>query len=227
MRLNAYLARAGVTSRRKADELIKAGRVMVNGEAGQLNTDVSPDDRVELDGRAVGAQKLRYILMNKPKGTLSTLKDPHGRKKILDLLSISERVVPVGRLDYDTTGAILLTNDGDLANKLMHPSSEFKKTYIAEVEGQITQEKLDNLQKGVRLEDGISAPAEARQTGKKVELVIHEGRKHQVKRMLAAVGLEVTALHRSAYGPLRVQGLQPGSWRDLSEKEIKALSVVK
>lgn len=231
MRLNAYLARAGIASRREADEFIKTGRVRINGEAGRLNTKVNEEDVVELDGKPIRRQVLRYILINKPKGTLTTVKDPHGRKKILDMLSISERVVPVGRLDYDTTGALLLTNDGQLAHKLMHPSFEVKKTYLATVTGQITEDKLNQLRSGIRLDDGLTAPAKAllvrgpssHKEGGVIELTIHEGRKHQVKRMLAAVGLEVNALHRSSYANLTADDLSPGKWRDLTKEEIRNL----
>jgi 23S rRNA pseudouridine2605 synthase len=227
MRLNAYLARAGVASRRGADKLIESGRVKVNGQPGRLNDDVSDDDNVELDGKPILAQKLRYILLNKPAGYITTLKDPHDRRKISDLVKISERVVPVGRLDYDTTGILLLTNDGKLAHALMHPSFEIDKVYEAEVEGTINQEILNKLSNGITLEDGKTSPAKVRQLdGNKVELTIHEGRKHQVKRMLEAVGLPVKKLHRSQYGPLNVQGLKPGQWRDLSEEEILRLQEV-
>lgn len=228
MRLNAYLARAGVASRRGADHLIKAGRVKVNSRPGELNSEVTDTDRVELDGEVVQAQKLRYILINKPAGVVTTLHDPQGRRKILDLLSISERVVPVGRLDYDTTGALLLTNDGELAHRLMHPSFEFNKVYEAEVSGRITEEKLEKLRNGIKLEDGKTAQAKAREiSGSKVELIIHEGRKHQVKRMLMAVGLTITRLHRSKYGPLTVDGLKAGGWRELTPGEVKQIKVVK
>ncbi|MBA3757531.1 rRNA pseudouridine synthase [Candidatus Saccharibacteria bacterium] len=228
MRLNAFLARAGITSRRKADELIKAGRVTVNGKNGQLNSNVDQNDQVALDGKAVGAQKLRYILINKPTGTVTTLKDPHGRKKIIDLVNISERVVPVGRLDWDTTGALLLTNDGELANQLMHPSFKVNKTYTATVQGELTEDKLNKLRRGVMLDDGPSAPAQVRAlTSSKIEIIIHEGRNHLVKRMLGTVDLKVTALHRSIYEELDLTELRPGQWRDLTKKEILQLRMVK
>lgn len=224
MRLNAYLARAGAASRRGADELIRAGRVSVNGQIGQLNSQVSDTDKVELDGQEVSLQNPRYILLYKPAGYVTTLKDEKGRRKILDLLSISERVVPVGRLDYDTTGAILLTNDGELAHKLMHPSFEVDKVYEAEVDGEVTGKILNMLSIGMDLKDGRTAPAKARRLAdNKVELTIHEGRNHQVKRMLAAVGLPVVRLHRSKYGSLALDGLKPGQWRDLSADELKLL----
>lgn len=224
MRLNAFLARAGVASRRGADRLIKAGRVSVNGRQGQLNDDVSDIDDVKVNGRRVGAQKLRYILLYKPAGYITTLKDPENRVKVTDLVKIDERVVPVGRLDFNTTGAILLTNDGELTNKLTHPSFEVDKVYEAEVDGAVTDETLNKLSNGITLEDGKTAPARTKKlTDNKLELTIHEGRNHQVKRMLAAVGLETKKLHRSQYGPLTLEGLKPGRWRELTETELSTL----
>src|SRR5438067_12102762 len=211
VRLNAYLARAGVASRRGADELIKAGRVRVNGEAGALNTFVEAGDRVELDGRALEPQALAYVLLHKPAGVVTTARDPHGRPTVVDLVDRPERVVPVGRLDADTTGALLLTNDGPLAHRLAHPRYEVEKVYEAEVEGRPDDEALRRLAEGVELEDGRTAPARVRPLEPStIELAIHEGRKHQVKRMLAAVGLPVRRLHRSRYAGLTVEGLEPG-----------------
>lgn len=169
-------------------------------------------------------RKSRYTLLYKPAGYLTTLKDPHGRRKVSDLVKVEERVVPVGRLDYDTTGVLLLTNDGQLAHRLMHPSFEVDKIYEAEVEGDITNRILNMLSVGIDLDDGRAAPAKARKlVSNKIELIIHEGRKHQVKRMLAAAGLEVINLHRRQYGPLTLEGLKPGQWRDLTEDELKLL----
>jgi 23S rRNA pseudouridine2605 synthase len=224
MRLNAYLAKAGITSRRGADELIKAGRVKVNGSAGRLNSEVNDSDKVSLDGRQVKMRKSRYILLNKPAGYITSLKDPEGRQKVTDLVDIEERVVPVGRLDYNTSGVLLMTNDGMLSHRLMHPSFEINKVYEADVQGTITDELLNNLSNGIKLEDGMTAPAKARKiSNDKIELVIHEGRKRQVRRMLAAVGLQVVKLHRPKYGPLDLSGLKPGEWRDLTEAELKLL----
>lgn len=224
MRLNAFLARAGVTSRRGADELIKSGRVIVNGKTGQLNDNVSEDDVVKIDDKQIKLRKSRYILLNKPAGYITTLKDPHGRRKVTDLVKIDERIVPVGRLDYDTTGVLVLTNDGQLAHRLMHPSFNVEKTYEAEVRGNITKEILNKLSIGVDLEDGKTAPARVKKLSEdKIELVIHEGRTHQVKRMLAAVGLETVSLHRRQYGPLTLAGLKSGQWREISEEEIQSL----
>src|SRR3954451_7546895 len=181
MRLNAYLARAGVASRRKADELIKAGRVTVNGERGELNTFVERHDRVEVDGERVTAQELAYVLLHKPAGTVTTASDPQGRRTVLDLVDHPARVVPVGRLDYGTTGALLLTNDGELAHRLAHPRYEVEKVYEAEVDGRPNDEVLQRLRDGIELDDGPTAPAKVRRLGPyTIELTIHEGRKHQV-----------------------------------------------
>lgn len=224
MRLNAYLARAGVASRRGADGLIKAGRVSVNGKIGQLNDVIKEGDDVRVNGRRVSKQMLRYILLFKPAGYVTTVKDPEGRVKVTDLVKIPERVVPVGRLDFNTTGALLLTNDGELTNKLMHPSFEVDKVYEAEVKGNISDKILNMLSDGIELEEGITTPAKTRKLAtNKIEIIIHEGRHHQVKRMLMATGLHVHKLHRPKYGQLDLNGLKPGHWRDLTLKEISAL----
>jgi len=225
VRLNAYLARAGVASRRKADELIKAGRVTVNGEPGRLNTFVDRRDRVELDGRPLARQPLTYVLLHKPAGVVTTVSDPQGRDTVVELVAgLETRVVPVGRLDADTTGALLLTNDGELAHRLAHPRYEVEKVYVAEVEGEPGDAALRRLEQGIELDDGPTAPARARRLGPHhVELSIHEGRKHQVKRMLAEVGHPVTRLHRSAYAGLRLEGLEPGQWRELEPFEVERL----
>ena len=224
MRLNAYLARAGVASRRGADALIKRGRVSINGPLGQLNSRVKVGDSVKLDGHPLQAQSPRYILLYKPAGTVTTLKDPEGRLKVTDLVKIPQRVVPVGRLDFNTTGALLLTNDGELAHRLMHPSFEVDKIYEAEIRGEATPEILNKLSIGVKLEDGVAAPAKVRKISQnKIELTIHEGHKHQVKRMLSAVDLPVQKLHRSKYGSLDLNGLKSGHWRELTKQELSQL----
>ena len=166
MRLNAYLARAGVASRRGADELIKAGRVRVNGEPGLLNTFVAQGDAVELDGRPLAPQRLAYLLLHKPAGVVTTARDPHGRPTVVELVPPEPRVVPVGRLDADTTGALLLTNDGALAHRLAHPRYEVEKVYEAEVEGAPDDAELRRLEQGVDLDDGRTAPARARRLGR-------------------------------------------------------------
>jgi 23S rRNA pseudouridine2605 synthase len=224
MRLNAYLARAGVASRRRADELIKAGRVRVNGEPGQLNTFVSSFDVVEVDGKPVRAQRLVYVLLHKPAGTVTTAHDPQGRATVVELVDLPERVVPVGRLDVDTTGALLLTNDGPLAHRLAHPRYGVEKTYVVDVEGVPGDATLRRLEQGVQLDDGPTAPARVRRlTPSTLELAIHEGRNRQVKRMLESVGHPVRRLHRSAYAGLTLDGLAPGSWRELVPDELRRL----
>jgi 23S rRNA pseudouridine2605 synthase len=227
VRLNAYLARAGVASRRAADELIKAGRVRVNGETGQLNTFVGSGDRVEVDGRPVSAQRLAYVLLHKPAGTVTTVHDPEGRPTVVELVGLAERVVPVGRLDVDTTGALLLTNDGALAHRLAHPRYGVEKVYEVEVEGEPDDEVLRRLADGVELDDGRTAPARARRLARsEIELTLHEGRNRQVKRMCAAVGHPVRRLHRSRYAGLTVEGIEPSEWRELTPDELKRLAAV-
>jgi 23S rRNA pseudouridine2605 synthase len=224
MRLNAWLARAGVASRRGADELIKAGRVTVNGEPGELNTFVGSRDRVELDGKPLAKQQLAYVLLHKPAGVVTTARDPQGRPTVVGLVGHPARVVPVGRLDADTTGVLLLTNDGELAHRLAHPRYEVDKVYVAEVEGDPSREALAAVESGVELEDGRTAPARARRLGPhRVELTIHEGRKHQVKRMLEAVGNPVRSLHRESYAELTLEGLEPGAWGELEPFEVERL----
>jgi len=224
VRLNAYLARAGVASRRRADELIKAGRVTVNSEPGQLNTFVEDADRVEVDGAPVAPQRLAYVLLNKPPGVVTTARDPHRRPTVVDLVRHEARVVPVGRLDADTTGALVLTNDGPLAHRLAHPRYGVEKVYDVEVEGEPTEDQLERLRTGVDLDDGRTAPARARRTGaNRLELALHEGRKHQVKRMCAAVGLPVVRLHRPRYAGLELGDLAEGEWRELTDDEVGRL----
>jgi 23S rRNA pseudouridine2605 synthase len=224
MRLNAYLARSGVSSRRGADELIRAGRVRVNGEVADFATFVGARDRVEVNGRSVEPQALTYVLLHKPAGFVTTARDPHGRPTVVDLVGHERRVVPVGRLDADTTGALLLTNDGPLAHRLMHPRYQVDKVYEVDVEGRPGEDSLRRLAEGVELEDGVTAPARVRPLGaNRIELTIHEGKKHQVKRMCEAVGHPVRRLHRSVYAGLTLDGLEPGDWRELTAAEAKAL----
>ena len=224
MRLNAYLARAGIASRRAPEEVIRAGRVTVNGRHAALTTVVQPGDRVEVDGKPIEPEPLAYVLLHKPAGVVTTARDPHGRPTVVGLVDHEQRLVPVGRLDADTTGALLLTNDGDLAHRLMHPRYEVDKVYVAEVEGSPGPDALQQLAEGVVLDDGPTAPAVARGLGPgRVELTLHEGRKHQVKRMLEAVGHPVSRLHRSRYAGLDLQGLAAGRWRELSAEEIEHL----
>jgi 23S rRNA pseudouridine2605 synthase len=224
VRLNAYLARTGIASRRASEELIRAGRVTVNGETAGLATFVERGDRVEVDGVEVTLEPRTYVLLNKPAGVVTTARDPQGRPTVVGLVGHERRVVPVGRLDFDTTGVLLLTNDGPLAHRLMHPRYEVDKIYEVDVEGEPSDEALELLARGVELDDGPTAPAGVRRLAPaRLELTIHEGRKHQVKRMLAAVGHPVTRLHRSFYAGLTADGLEPGQWRELSREEVARL----
>jgi len=173
----------------------------------------------------VARQRLRYVLLHKPTGVVTTARDPQGRPTVVAIVPHEPRVVPVGRLDTDTTGALLLTNDGQLAHRLAHPRYGVEKTYVADVEGDPDDDALRKLREGVDLDDGPTAPARARRLGPgRVELVLHEGRKHQVKRMLAAVGHPVIRLHRSAYAGLTLEGLEPAEWRELEPAEVQRLN---
>jgi 23S rRNA pseudouridine2605 synthase len=224
VRLNAYLARAGIASRRKSDELIKAGRVRVNGEPGQLNTFVSGRDVVEVDGERVAKQALAHVLLHKPAGVVTTASDPQRRPTVVGLVEHAAKVVPVGRLDVDTTGALLLTNDGPLAHRLAHPRYGVDKVYEVETWKQPTDDVLRQLAEGIELDDGPTAPARVRRlSGARFELVLHEGRNRQVRRMVEAVGHRVRHLHRSVYAGLSLDGLAPGEWRELTASEVERL----
>ncbi len=234
MRLNRFLARAGAAqSRRKAEELIEAGRVRVNGEvAAKLATQVVPGiDAVELDGHAVELPAGHaYLMLHKPAGYVTSAHDPHASRTVFELVDRAAHpgLAYVGRLDADTTGLLLFTDDGALVHALTHPKHHVDKVYEARVQGVLDEAALDMLRRGVMLEDGMTAPAEARvlSRGRRaavVELRIHEGRKRQVKRMLAAVGHPVETLHRSAFGPLSLGALAPGACRELSAAELAAL----
>jgi 23S rRNA pseudouridine2605 synthase len=224
MRLNAYLARAGVASRRGADELIEAGRVSVNGARGELNTFVERGDEVRVDGAPVAPQRLRHVLLHKPRGTITTARDPQGRSTVVDLVGGDVRVVPVGRLDRDTSGVLLLTNDGALAHRLAHPRYEVEKVYVADVDGEPDDAVVRMLAAGVELEDGRTAPARVRRRGpSRLELGLHEGRNRQVRRMLEAVGHPVARLRRTRYAGLGTGRLRPGEHRDLTRAEVASL----
>lgn len=213
-----------MASRRRADELIKSGRVTVNGRPGELNDFVGGRDVVEVDGERVSPQELAYVLLHKPAGVVTTAQDPQGRPTVVDLVDHPARVMPVGRLDADTTGALLLTNDGELAHRLAHPRYEVDKVYEVEVEGDPDAEALRRLAEGLELEDGRTAPAQVRRLGpSRIELTIHEGRKHQVKRMCEAVGHAVLRLNRSRYAGLDLSGLARGEWRELTPSEVAGL----
>jgi len=229
-RLQKVLARAGFGSRRACEILIDAGRVEVNGEVAGLGRRIDPErDRVTVDGVTVAVRSgLVYYLLNKPARVVTTAHDPEGRPTVVDLVPAEPRVFPVGRLDWDTEGLLVLTNDGDLAHGLTHPSRGVPKTYLAEVAGIPGRGALRRLREGVDLEDGRTAPARARVTGTTpqgaaLELVIHEGRNRQVRRMCEAVGHPVRRLVRTRFGPLRDHRLAPGQWRSLTQAEIRSL----
>ncbi len=228
MRLAKFLAHAGVASRRKAEEIIRAGKVTVGGEVvTDPARDVDELSQVAVGGRMLSGEEDRLVLMlNKPAGVVSTAKDTHGRRTVLDLVNVrGARLYPVGRLDADTTGLILLTNDGELANALTHPRFEVPKTYLARVSGGTVGERaLRELREGVQLDDGRTSPAKVRQVDPGVlEITIHEGRKRQVRRMLEAVGRRVVELRRVRFGPLGLGDLQPGRSRRLSAGEVDRL----
>jgi 23S rRNA pseudouridine2605 synthase len=228
MRLAKYLANAGVASRRACEPMIRAGRVTLNGEpVTDPARDVSPGDAVAVDGKPVAhddAERVVYAL-NKPAGVVSTARDPQGRPTVVTMVPQTERLYPVGRLDIDTTGLILLTNEGDLAHRLTHPSFEVEKTYRAVVGGPPVREpELRALRDGVVLDDGRTAPARVRRVAADtIEITIHEGRKRQVKRMCEAVGHPVKRLERVAFGPLSLGDLARGRWRKLDAGEVQAL----
>ncbi len=224
MRLAKYLAHAGVASRRASEDIIRSGRVTVNGDPVEDPArDVTDTDRIELDGTALEQEPRVVYMLNKPKGVVSTASDTHNRPTLTDLIGGSRRLYPVGRLDQDTTGLILLTNDGELANRLMHPSYEVPRTYRATVKGALTEGDLKRLREGIELDDGKTAPARVRMVGDQVELTIREGRKRQVRRMLEEIGNPVLELERTALGPLRLEGLKRGQHRELTPAEVETL----
>jgi len=226
MRLGKHLAHSGVASRRGAEAVVAEGRVTVDGDVvTDPARDVTGQEAIVVDGERVRVDGARVVYaVNKPGGVVSTARDTHGRRTVVDLVSSSRRLYPVGRLDADTTGLILLTNDGDLAYALTHPSFEVPRTYRARIEGRLDERALRALREGIELEDGRTAPARVRRVNAhEVELTIHEGRKRQVKRMLAAVGHPVIALQRVGFGPLRLGELAPGKHRRLTAAEIERL----
>jgi len=226
VRLAKYLAHAGVASRRAAERIVADGRVAVDGAVVRDPArDVDEDDGVLVDGRPVHTAAPVVYVLNKPPGVVSTARDPQGRRTVVDLVTAGERLYPVGRLDADTTGLILLTNDGALAHRLTHPSFEVPRTYRATVERPPVREPaLRALREGVELEDGRTAPAAVRRLAPdRLELTVHEGRKRQVRRMCEAVGHPVKALERVAFGPLRLGGLELGEHRRLRPAEVERL----
>ena len=231
IRLQKYLADAGVASRRKCEEYIAKGRVEVNGQVVTVpGTKINGGEMVKVDGKEIRREhKKVYILLNKPVGYISTAKDQFSRKTVLDLTdTVKERIYPVGRLDYDTSGLIILTNDGELTNMLTHPSHEIGKVYRAVIDGSLRDDDINRLKTGVDIEDYTTAPADVRvlRSSKKqsvVEITIHEGRNRQVRRMFEVLGYAVLHLKRTAIGPIAVQGLEEGKWRYLSKNEVESL----
>ena len=225
-RLQKVLAGAGLGSRRHCESLIEAGRVTVNGRTAELGMRVDAErDEVRVDGTRISLGRgLVYYLLNKPRGVVVTASDPEGRPTVLELVPPQPRVFPVGRLDLDTEGLLILTNDGDLAQHLTHPSSGVEKEYLAELDAPLTASQLRRLRDGVMLEDGMTAPARAAPVAPRaLRLVIHEGRNRQVRRMCAAVGRQVLRLVRTRIGPVADRRLGPGQWRPLTLDEVRSL----
>ncbi len=230
-RLQKYLSSCGIASRRKSEELILAGKVKVNGVVvRELGTKVSDKDEVEVENMEVYRKQKEYYLLYKPEKTICSVSDDKGRVTVVDLIETNEKIFPVGRLDYDTTGLLLLTNDGGLTNKLTHPKGSIEKTYIAKVSGLVTGKEIHELENGIEL-DGVKtkkARAKLKKMDKKnnksyVELTITEGRNHQVKNMFAALGHKVIKLKRTNYAFFNLEGLKTGEYRRLSTKEVKQL----
>lgn len=230
-RLQKYLSSCGIASRRKSEELILAGKVKVNGKVvTELGTKVSEKDEVEVENMEVYRKEKEYYLLYKPEKTICSVSDDKGRTTVVDLIETNEKIFPVGRLDYDTTGLLLLTNDGELTNKLTHPKGFVEKTYIAKVSGIVNGKEIHELEEGIEL-DGVKtkkARAKLKKVDKKnnksyVELTITEGRNHQVKNMFAAIGHKVLKLKRSSYAFFDLEGMKIGEYRRLTTKEVKQL----
>lgn len=233
MRLQKYLASCGVASRRKCEELILNGKIEVNGSTVfELGTKVNPDkDEVKYNGKVVKLEDEKiYILLNKPIGYVTTAKEQFGRDMVLDLVKVNKRIVPVGRLDMYTSGALILTNDGDFVNKLTHPSHEIDKTYNVTLKGIVSKEEIEKLQNGVEIDDGyVTKPAKVKilkideeKKISRIQITIHEGKNRQVRKMCEAVGKRVLALHRCKIGTLDVKDLKLGEWRYLSKREVES-----
>ena len=230
-RLQKVIAASGLTSRRKAEELIVAGKVKVDGEViTELGYKVNDNSKIEVDGLKLNKEDKVYYLLNKPRGVVTTTHDDKGRKTVIDLIEDDIRIYPIGRLDYDTTGALLLTNDGEFANYMMHPKNEVDKVYIAKINGFLLPSDIMSLKKGVVIE-GVKtgkAKVKVRKLDKKnktsiVEIIIHEGRNHQVKNMFKTLGYEVLKLKRERIAFLNLKGLNSGEYRVLNPKEVKQL----
>ncbi len=230
-RLQKIIANSGYCSRRKAEDLITSGKVSVNGKVVKdLGTKASLNDTILVEGKAIKHKNLEYILLYKPRGVVTTTKDEKGRKTVIDLVETKNRLYPVGRLDYDTSGLLLLTNDGDLTNKLIHPSNEIDKVYVAKINQSVIPEKIKSLNKGIIIDGKKTAPAKTKilKIDKKnnyslVRITIHEGKNHQVKKMFEAIGYKVTKLKREEFAFLNLNGLTSGEYRHLTIKEVKKL----
>ncbi len=230
-RLQKVIAASGVCSRRKAEELIKNGNVKVDGKiVKEMGLKVTNKNRIEVNGIAIEQEEKEYYILNKPRGVVSTARDEKGRKTVVDLIETDKRIYPVGRLDYDTTGLLLLTNDGEFANRLMHPKNEIDKVYVAKVKGIPKAEHVIPMQNGVIIDGKKTAKAKVKvkkidfkTNTSMVEVIIHEGHNHQVKKMFASVGLEVLKLKRERVAFLTLKGLTSGEYRKLNAKELKQL----
>ena len=230
-RLQKVIAQAGIASRRKAEELIKDGKVKVNGKVvTELGIKVSTSDSIEVNNKFIEKEVKEYYLLNKPRGVITSTSDEKGRKTVTELINTSARIYPVGRLDYDTTGALLLTNDGEFANILMHPTSEVDKVYLAKLEGIIKGEQINKLKDGVMIDDILvkASRVKLKKVNQEsntcmVEITIHEGKNHQVKRMFEAVGYHVEKLTRERIGIFQIKDLKSGEYRKLSPKEVQII----
>ena len=230
-RLQKVIAASGICSRRKAEELICAGKVLVNGKViDELGTKVSDKDEIIVDGKVLENEEKVYFLLNKPRGVITSVSDDKGRTTVVDLIDTDKRIYPVGRLDYDTTGVLLLTNDGEFANLMMHPKNEIDKVYLAKIEGIASGKDVKQLENGVKIDDIIvkSSHVKIKKVDKIkkesfVEITIHEGKNHQVKKMLDSVGLPVIKLTRERIAFLTVEGLKSGQYRKLNNKEVHQL----
>lgn len=230
MRLNKFLAACGVASRRGCDKLIEEGKVKINGRTASLGAEVSDSDEVTVDGNKVALKKNEYYLLNKPKGYLSTVSDDKGRKTVMDLMpSGVGRIYPVGRLDYDSEGLLILTTDGELAQRLTHPSNEVPKTYLVKIEGTATEATLNSIRSGIEIEGGYvtkKCKAHIVETNKaytKIHITITEGKNREIRKMFAAIGREVVLLKRIKVGELTLRGLDRGAWRKLTPAEVAYL----
>ena len=232
IRLQKYLAEAGIASRRKCEEYILQGRVKVNNNIAKLGIKINPETDIVLfdDKKIENKEELVYILLNKPIGYVTTSKDQFSRDSVLDLVKVKQRIVPVGRLDMYTSGALLLSNDGDFVYRITHPKHEIDKTYTVTVKGIVTDEEVQMLRDGVQIEDYITKPAKVKilktdieKNISRLEIIIHEGKNRQVRKMCEAVGRKVQALHRSKIGNIGVKDLKLGTWRYLTSKEIQYL----